>query len=399
MRIVLRSGGIYTSDPSSSEREGSSHGVDVDDGYSVQPSLTTSSSRAQLNPALNTSGQGECVEQVCSSGEQGAAVNKQPRPQRKPGTGSLACVVLLVACLAVIVFQATKPSGCVSWNSRPNLLQTVEEKLATQLTGQDLAIEIILHEIRSFVNKPAEQRSKPLVLVLYGPSGTGKTLAAEVLRRHLMFSREKQISSGKRYFVPDHYHSEAKRCQGLISNILQDSRLCKHGNVFVLEDLDLAKKTDWLEDLAPLFSGQTYWQHGHAYSFSNAIFILTVRTASAELVQQSSRLRKSGVARDSPDYSGVMESMLTGENPSVEYLGPVRRYVDAFVPFLPLEKEHVAYCVSQELKQTGQDVTKEAMDYALSLAGFPARPDAVSGQFSEHGCKKVPLYVALAPAE
>lgn len=69
-----------------------------------------------------------------------------------------------------------------------------------------------------------------------------------------------------------------------------------------------------------------------------------------------------------------------------------KNLIDVFVPFFPLEEEHVKMCVKAEFRQRGRAIDE---DLVATIAGEMSYHPEDERVYSVKGCKTVPTKVSL----
>ena len=395
MRLIFRPGSIGKLDVTHDEDLRQEY-----DGFAVHPSLTVSecSSRSADGGHSSSHGISYCspLLRIDSDTKDSAGYQVSlSAPVVKTGNRKqkllvLLCTSLLVISVVAMVMEARQPRDCLHWSQKPNSLQVMSDNLDIALVGQELARDIILSEISQFLQK-SDNRAKPLVLVFYGPSGVGKTRASEIIGQSLMSATSRLAGFGKRYSIADH-QKDVPADHNVSLKISKDSCICSKSNVFLLEDLDIETKSAWLPELAPMLSGakHDYGWHSSCQPMDNAIIILTMQVGADMLTAKVTDLYQSGLSRAGAASSvrSVARELFANAS-SGHIVTSIVGAVDAFIPFLPLEKQHVEMCIMDELAATNLPVTDALVSKVLSLLEFVGSQQ----QIVKHGCKKVAAYV------
>ncbi|KAM6964919.1 torsin-1B-like [Aplochiton taeniatus] len=179
--------------------------------------------------------------------------------------------------------------------------------------------------------------SKPLVLSFHGTSGTGKNLVSKMIVDNLYYQRKD--SCHVKWFMPDARFPDPSRMQTYKSELQQQIkdavRSCEH-TMFIFDEAD---KMD------PQL----------------------IRTVQSFLGSR-----------------GLWHTTLTDKN-----------LVDFYVPFLPLEYEHILQCAMAEMATNRQTINRGiAARLARDLQYFPKEEKL----FAVSGCKKIanqlPFYMS-----
>lgn len=325
--------------------------------------------------------------------------------RRKPRVGSSWCSSMrpsLLACAALLawivvfrcVIDSRKTERCSAWLPEANI-SGLELALNHSLFGQHIATPIIVSHIKRHLSS-VEGRTKPLTLLLYGPTGTGKTYASRIVGQHLFNSGIASRFWG-RVFLP--HVSALSDSKTYVKTLFQERiKQCVRKLYFVVEEADKGFEDDYFKDLFPILSGSTLLESG-AGTANNAVVLLIVNFAAAALQKRVLDFRTSGRSRSSLTLSDV--NVLSPNSLLAELRTPGSRLVqrlladkvvDAVVPFLPLELEHVRQCVVSSMEDRGVQVTNERTDTVLKDFRFLPHEQPL---FAVSGCKRVDRAVDL----
>ncbi|XP_019740216.1 prosalusin isoform X2 [Hippocampus comes] len=305
----------------------------------------------------------------------------------------LPLLLLCVCAPARCVFQklyCTIADSC-DCDFRPNVRE-LEWDLYKNVFGQHLAQEVLSEEVARFLAQEAPE--KPLVLSLHGSSGTGKTMAGDMLARHLYAS-----ATGSPFvhqFIPTlHFpaggHVQAQREQ-LKSWVQGNVTECAR-SVFIFDEMD--KMAPGLLDVLEPFLGPSHVVFRTNYRKAIYIFI---STAGEEVINKAAlEQREAGRDREEMTAAELQDAIARAvyDNPtSGLYNSPIirQKLVTAFVPFLPLCRHHVERCAQAQLCQRGACGRRDVARAAAADMTYQPSP---GHYFSTSGCKSVPAKINL----
>ncbi|XP_077140522.1 torsin-1A-like [Ranitomeya variabilis] len=284
-------------------------------------------------------------------------------------TGYLYCGHLVEFC------QVDKPFNSTA----------LEDDLTEKLFGQHLAHEIIYKSVTSYMSN--ENPRKPLALLLYGSTGTGKNLVTKIITENVYDLGEESkfvhLFVSTLHFPHDSLIALYK--DQLQSWIRGNTSKCAR-SIFIFDEME--KLHPGLIDAVKPFLD--YYRQIDGVSYRKAIFIF-ISNAGAHLIERlMPLLMHKGKRREElelQDVEDVMSDDLYNRNGGFWHSGLIEKnLIDYFVPFLPLEFRHVKKCVLAELRHRGfyEDET-----LALQVANEMTYVPKDTKIFSDKGCKTV----------
>lgn len=257
----------------------------------------------------------------------------------------------------------------------------LEMDLRVRLHGQHLAQELVPRAVRDHLEQPGPR--KALALSFHGGSGTGKNFVAGMLAERLfragLQSPCVQMLIATLHFPHTQYLDRYKKT--LAEQIHQTQGRCGQ-SLFIFDEAEKLHPS-LLEALRPHLGRQ----HSSA---PNTIFLFLSNLGGSGISDTVLQLLHSGFAREdirlehlAPRLQAEMEATDDGFGRSALVTEPL---IDLFVPFLPLEGQHVKLCARDAFQNRGLAYTEAALEeIARSLVSVPKeRP-----LFSAQGCKSV----------
>uniref|UniRef100_UPI0037E89A8F torsin-1A-like n=1 Tax=Semicossyphus pulcher TaxID=241346 RepID=UPI0037E89A8F len=259
----------------------------------------------------------------------------------------------------------------------------LQADLETKLFGQHIASRIILKAVTGFMSNDYPQ--KALVLSLHGPSGTGKNFVSQLIAENIykegMDSDFVHVFNSVLHFpnklLNEYYKSQLQQwIKGNVSNCAR--------SMFIFDEME-KMHPGLIDSIKPFLD---YYNKLDGVSYRKAIFIFLSNNGGDFITQKALDFWKEGRDRkeiklrdlepslsDSALNNGFWHSTLIEGN-----------MIDAFIPFLPLEKEHVVHCVMAEMKARGMWPNQKVAEKVAEDFIYIPKSERV---FSKAGCKTV----------
>ncbi|KAL4217052.1 Torsin-1B [Mactra antiquata] len=298
----------------------------------------------------------------------------------------LSCLVISVILNDYSTIVCTFKECCADSWITPNITG-LSFLLHESVFGQHVAVGTIIKLLRGHLETSS---SKPLLLSLHGPSGTGKSYVTKLIIENLY--HQGQESQFVHFISPvtdilsmedtDTYKVKLK------SQIEESVKRCSR-SMFVFDTVD-DMPAGVLDILHPFLD---YNNQVNGVDYRKAIFIFLSKTGSSDIIHGAITSKKKGIQRRQLSLMDF-EQMITNvayESSSGLYKSSLisSNLISAFVPFLPLERTHVQQCIAQELmtkdiyKFDHQTDVEEVRIIADQLHYMP------DSGFSVSGCKGV----------
>jgi len=287
---------------------------------------------------------------------------------------------------------------CCNQDWRPANFSRLESDLESHLVGQHLARDLVLRAVRGHQNN--NYPSKPLVLSFHGWTGSGKNFVsqfvAESLYRRGLSSKYVHLLIATLHF-PDPGLSEQYKIQ-LREWITGNVTRCRQ-NIFIFDEVD--KMPAGVLDIVKPF--MDYYEQIDGVDYRHNIFLFLSNTGGREITQVALNNWNNGRKREDITLKHLEPLVADGafnEAGGLQYSRMIEKsLVDVFVPFLPLERQHVKICVRNEFQRRKDELEQwtEQMveDVADQLTYWPSDIKL----FSTSGCKKVAQKIDLVVEE
>ncbi|ODM98308.1 Torsin-1B [Orchesella cincta] len=288
---------------------------------------------------------------------------------------------------------------CEHPNLHNGAVKRLKTALSKELFGQHLAINIMVTALKAHIEDP--NPSKALVLSLHGWAGSGKTFTSQ----HLMNAMYKNgmNSSFVEFFMSSYHFPDAYQAQEYQDLIRRKVRsVVKHcpRALFIFDEVD-KMPPGVLDALVPFIHHPGQVLDG--YNYKQAIFVFLSNTGANDITRITKEAWQDGKNREEltfKDFEQVLSNEAFNAKAGGLYKSRVidKVLVDFFIPFLPLERQHVLSCIKVESKRHKMDpsiIDEEAENIADLLTYWPADVKL----YSTTGCKKVDSFVKYRMAQ
>ena len=277
--------------------------------------------------------------------------------------------------------------------------------------GQDLALKVIRNSLLNHLKKVAAGNSeKPLVLSFHGGLGTGKTFVTDLLA-NLLFKEGENSSFVRRMHLIDmlsHLYTKDEKRHMIKNQIKTTVQSCSQ-SLIIIEEID---------NLEPgiidvLFSYFDQQKSVGGVDFRKAIFIFSSNTGTREISYETCKQFNLTEQRSQFDaeafYRIIKHASYQGQSDPLSLsrggfaMSKLIKHdlINSFVPFLPLEKDHIVQCMEASFAKENEIVEKAKSNPRLKEKFFREigkkisfhHPAGCSKTFSENGCKRVSIKI------
>lgn len=257
-------------------------------------------------------------------------------------------------------------------------VQIIRDSLQENIFGQHIVIQTIPHLLRRVQELANVTGSKPWVLSFHGWTGVGKTYVSSILTNLL------ESDSVTRFVVPLHFPHDSMNAiyekdvfDWVISNVTKCSL-----NVFVFDEMDKAGPG--------VISGlqKALTNLSHSQEKGQSLFLLLSNSKGQDINQYVFQQIEDGRAREDMLLK-EMQSLFRDGSDMEWYSGLLKNeLINAFIPFLPLEKRHIKQCIQRDLISKGHSIDLNLVEAVANELFYHKLP--TSGlEFSVTGCKRV----------
>jgi len=278
----------------------------------------------------------------------------------------------------------------------------LEQILDENLYGQHIAKSVVLKTLQARLRK--REQKKALVLSFHGMTGSGKNYVSQLIAENLF--KEGMRSKYVHVYVSKVHFPEKNKVDIYKRQIQQEIeghvKRCARSLIIFdeIDDLD----PGIIDAIKPFLD---YYPNINGVDYRHAIFIFLSNSGASKIYGITLDHWKRGEKRETlslEDYEEALSSAAYNNNGGLWRTEIIEKaLIDASIPFLPLEKEHVKLCIKAEItkqnnrekKEEGEERTpaKEFTDQDLVQLAEKRTYDQ-EGVFSKMGCKKLETLVA-----
>ncbi|XP_060866091.1 torsin-1A-like [Metopolophium dirhodum] len=269
-------------------------------------------------------------------------------------------------------------------------IKDFERDLKESFFGQHIASKTVVSALAGNLHR-SKYNKKPLVMCFHGSSGTGKNYLSDLIASH-MFYWEKvknlryHVIHGRSDFPMtsqiEHYKKK------LHSDVISAIKSCDT-NVFVFDEVHYIPM-GILDILAPILENNDV-----SIDSRNSIFIFLTNAGSDYIIQKSLDNLTNGFSRKNmkvEDFDTILLKSAFNEEGGLKRSSLIDSHIiDFYVPFLPLEKNHVQQCMEAELKHLEKHLDSETKSQILRMITFGPKPEKI---FSTVGCKRIKAWIS-----
>jgi len=283
-------------------------------------------------------------------------------------------VSFLMIAVAVIIsyVQQSPTTHCVDHID----IESLRYELQHRVHGQHIAVNIVAKRLEEFTSASDVRQ---LVMSFHGWTGIGKNFMSSIIAQHLPPTNVHKI------IVPLHFargldNDGLLLSEWIVSNMTAPS--CGL-HLFIVDEIDKAASSlvSGLRETLSRLSMQSD-------TSCRAVFLLLTNDGATEINAAVTEVLMNGGCREDLDYVDLVPRLSSAWYTELASA----TLIDETVPFLPLERRHVAQCTETELKQRQVHVAQQLVDNVVnSLTYFPANVSL----FSSSGCRRITHLVDL----
>jgi hypothetical protein len=282
-----------------------------------------------------------------------------------------------------------------------NNFTALEENLNNSLFGQPMVKNTVVNALRGHFNLNGPK--KALVLSFHGSTGVGKNFVVQFIANSL-FARGVRSKFFKLFIASrDFPHNDKidEYRETIIKTIESTVKQC-HTNLFVFDETD--KIPIGLIDTIKAYID--FYPEVDGIMFRKSVFIFLSNSAAKDIAHLTLNFDKQ--VRDRNDFeiklfqSEIQNSIYHNKEDNEKGLwhaSIIDSYlIDFYVPFLPLERDHVRNCIRAEFKNynisnkanvnyviTDNEIEQIVDEHVYEPPGYK--------KYSTSGCKRVPFLV------
>lgn len=277
-----------------------------------------------------------------------------------------------------------------------------EEKLTENVFGQHIVLDVVAKTMKSHLRK--KEHHKALALSFHGWTGSGKNYVAK-------FIAETLFKEGMKSKFVHHFYSslhfphkeESDLYKAQIREWISGNVTACARTLFIFDEIDKLPP-GVIDAIKPYID---YHEQVNSVDFRKSIFLFLSNTGGEQIALKTYNHWKEGRKREDLSLADLEAAVNLGaynEEGGLQKSDVIQKHlVDLFVPFLPLEKEHVKMCIRREFhrreeeRKLNADKEDDIEDPAITYkdADVDALADKMVywpeefGIYSLTGCKKV----------
>jgi len=284
---------------------------------------------------------------------------------------------------------------CCSSAWRPADYDKLQSLLSDNLVGQHIAQDMIVRALRGHARNKSP--SKPLVLSLHGWTGSGKNFVSKFIADSF-YTRGLASKFVHLFIATLHFPNQGEVTtykDQLRSWISGNASSCPQ-NIFIFDEVD-KMPVGVLDGIKPFLD---HYEAIDGVDYRKNIFIFLSNTGGKEITQAALDTWNAGKDRKEISFKDLEPLIAAGafnENGGLQYSRMIEKsLVDVFVPFLPLERQHIKICIKNELKRRGLEEDPQVVErVAEELTYWPKELKL----YSSSGCKRIAQKIDLVVEE
>lgn len=301
------------------------------------------------------------------------------------------CCALLV-CLSVVIVPIALLYVYMAGYDAPMDFAALEKDYSDNVFGQHLVALVILKAVPDFLNNTNPK--KPLVLSFHGWTGGGKNHVSQILVRNIYPSVDQRKKCVRQFDVTHHFSQEENVVKkSLIERIHETVKRCERA-IFIFDEMD--KMPPGLIDVIKPYLDNQIAEEVDGLSFRKCIFIFLSNTGGEKITELALEFWRNKKKREDIKLSDVenhLSKHAFNKKSGFWHSSLIdKNLIDVFVPFFPLEEEHVKMCVKAEFRQRGITIDE---DLVATIAGEMSYHPEDERVYSVKGCKTVATKVSL----
>lgn len=269
-------------------------------------------------------------------------------------------------------------------------IKELESAIEKSFFGQHIATKIVLSALAGNLQR-SKSNKKPLVMCFQGWTGSGKNFLTELIASHMFTSEAVRklrfhVIHGRSDFI---YQSQINVYKEKLYYDVKSTIKSCDTNVFVFDETHYIPM-GILDILIPILENNDV-----SVDSRNSIFIFLTNAGGKAIVTKYLDLWSKGISRESmriQDFDTILQKSAFNEKGGLMKSGLIDSHiVDYYVPFLPLERDHVVKCIEAEFKNLKKYLDSSTKSEILEMVSFGPEPENL---FATSGCKRINQFVA-----
>lgn len=268
----------------------------------------------------------------------------------------------------------------------------MSQSFENTLFGQHLVKQTVIPALSAHM-RPDSLSRKPLVMSFHGTPGTGKSFVSDLIAQALFHEGAKSKFVHKYMGRADFSHPlKVEEYKERINREVRESIQNCPLSLFIFDEVD-KMPVGVFDTLTSLID---YAANVKDADYTKAVFIFLSNSAGVKISNYLAELMQKGIRREDTrlsDFEVMLKKAAYNTEGGLKLTHMIDAHViDHYVPFLALEKAHVAQCVEAEfrrwLTQPTQNMINEVIKSAVTF-------DPNHSMFATSGCKMIEKKVAI----
>ena len=262
-------------------------------------------------------------------------------------------------------------------------VKDLTKTLHANVFGQHMAVKSVLSSVDTFVNQVNNDDSqRTLVLSFHGWTGVGKNYISKFIAEAFHNSRIFWYLVPLHFIHEDFANHKANAKQWILGNVTKCGI-----NVFIIDEMDKASEgliegvIDVVEEL------KSKKQESDRDVRPVTLFIFLSNSKAGQINQYL--ISQLEIGHDRKKVTTNEFQLLFSESQFEWYHKLyVKDLIDVYVPFLPLEEQHVRQCIVRDFENKGVNPSEQMIENVLKELSFLDMGEK-KGKLSMTGCKRV----------
>jgi len=264
-------------------------------------------------------------------------------------------------------------------------LSKLENSLTDNVFGQHLVNSLVAKSINAHLRK--SEPKKALVMSFHGWTGAGKNYVAKFIAESIfksgMSSKYVHLFISTLHFPND---AESDIYKLRLQDWIRGNVSSCETSLFIFDEID-KMPSGVIDGIKPFID---HHQSVEGQNFRKSIFIFLSNTGGRDITQETVRFWKAGRKREDIMYKDLEQLINRG---AFNELGGLHQsavidssLIDVYVPFLPMERQHVKRCTMNEARLRNLTLSDGQIQTVVdSLTYWPESTKL----YSTTGCKRV----------
>ncbi|XP_071949082.1 torsin-1A-like [Antedon mediterranea] len=273
---------------------------------------------------------------------------------------------------------------CTNEFIKPNFAK-LKTDLQRRVYGQHLISDVVVKAIQAHVESAFVK--KALVLSFHGRTGSGKNFVSQIISESLF--TKGMDSKFVHLFLPEFdfpHKRHIETYKDLLRHRIRNYLFFCPSQLFIFDEMQ-SLLPEIIDTIKPFID----YHNIDGIDTRRAIFIFLSSTSGQEIANVAIKAVKDGRKRESVtlnEYEDVIEKASYRKKDTGLWHSKLidHHLISHFVPFLPLEREHVRKCIQQEMREQGWPQCTKTENEVLNYLTFGPEDFPI---YAAKGCKNI----------